>query len=232
MEEHNKILDKHVGLKIKERRKTLGMTQGDLAHILGLSHQQIQRYENGENTISMSRVLEIAKRLNVKPDYFYENAPLSDALAKDKREGIITREPNRAMRILLVEDTYSDEILFRKAAEKSAIRTEIHALQNPESVMAFLLQQGRTKPDLILLDINMPRLNGLDLLKKIKGDATLKNLPVVVLTNSVLSKDMLNAYESYANGFVQKNSDLLEFFTDVDLILQYWNRVIVLPSAA
>ena len=119
VEEHNKILDKYVGLKIRERRKALGMTQAELAEVLALSHQQIQRYESGENTISMASVLRIAQALNVKPDCFYENAPLSKTADEDTSNGIIVKTTNRPIRVLLVEDVTTDELLFRKAAEKS-----------------------------------------------------------------------------------------------------------------
>jgi two-component system, chemotaxis family, response regulator Rcp1 len=235
VEEHNKILDRFVGLKIRERRKFLGLTQAELADLLSLSHQQVQRYESGENTISMVRILKVAKALNVRPEYFYENAPVSEDFERGDAKGIIMKT-NRPIKILIVEDTYSDELLFRKAVEASSVQANIHAIQNPKDVMDFLLNHktGHDKelPDLIILDINMAHLNGLDLLKQIKGETKLKTIPVIMLTNSVRSKDMLEAYANSANGFVQKNSDLLEFFEDVDLILQYWSRTIILPSAA
>ena len=236
MEEDNKVLDRYIGLRIRERRKSMGMTQADLAALLSISHQQIQRYESGENTLTMVRILEIARCLNTKPDYFYENAPLPDR-TKDGNDDNQTLKPlNRPLRLLLVEDTYSDELLFRKAVEKGAVPTEIHTINDPEKVMTYLgnhsAKDASKRPDLLILDINMPRLNGITLLKMIKGKTELKNLPVIMLTNSIRSKDMLDSYDNFANGYVQKNSDLLEFFDDINLILQYWSRAIILPNAA
>ncbi|MDD3370873.1 MAG: response regulator [Alphaproteobacteria bacterium] len=233
MEEYNKILDKFVGQKIRERRKALGLTQAELADLLGLSHQQVQRYESGENTISMACVLTIARALNVKPEHFYENAPPSQEDERKNHDGIILRDTERAIRVLLVEDDYSEELLFRKAAEKSSVASEIRAIQNPESVMDYLVNtKAAEKPDLVIMDINMPHLNGIELLKKIRENDKLRNMPVIMLTNSVRTKDMLESYESFANGFVQKNSDLLKFFEDVDLILKYWSKTVILPSIA
>lgn len=234
MEEDNKILDRYIGLRIRERRKTLGLTQADLAALLSISHQQIQRYESGENTLSMVRLLDIAHCLTIKPEYFYENAPLPDRGRVVEQDIVPLKPLNRPMRLLLVEDTYSDELLFRKAVEKSAVPVEITVISEPEKVMDFLEYNSDrdTKPDLLILDINMPRLNGIALLKIIKGRAELKSLPVIMLTNSIRSKDMRDSYDNFANGYVQKNSDLLEFFEDMDLILQYWSRAIILPNAA
>ncbi|MFZ4761437.1 MAG: response regulator [Alphaproteobacteria bacterium] len=236
MEENNKLLDKHVGHKIKERRKILGLTQAELADILGLSHQQIQRYESGENTVSMSRMLEIADGLNIKAGYFYENAPLARPCEQKQANGIITKVMERPLRILLVEDTSSDELLFRKAVSKSNIEADIHVITNPENVMDFLhnhqLKYGAEPPDIAIVDINLPRINGLMLLKKIKSDHQWKSLPVIMLTNSIRSKDMQDAYANHANGFIQKNSDLLGFYEDVSILLQYWSKIVILPSAA
>ena len=234
MEENNKILDKYVGHKIKERRKAIGLTQVELADMLGLSHQQVQRYESGENTVSISRMLEIADSLNIKLDYFYENAPLSRNIGQKIASSTITKDLNRPLRILLVEDTSSDELLFRKALSKSEIPTNIHVIQDSQKVMDFLLHHqtkyGIDKPDIIVLDINMPQINGLTLLKKIKDDSNLKTIPIIMLTNSVRKTDMLESYNNHANGFIQKSSDITAFFAEIDLMLRYWSKASILPS--
>lgn len=235
MEEHNKILDKYVGHRIRERRKMLGLTQSELAEMLGLSHQQIQRYESGDNTVSMSRALEIARCMNTDLSYFYANAP-QERSALHKQDGVIKKDANRPLRILLVEDVSTDELLFRKAVDLSAVPAELHVIQKSENVLDFLTHHntkyGVARPDIMVLDINMPRLNGLALLKKIKSDQKFGSMPVIMLTNSVRSKDMLDAYANQASGFIQKKSDLIAFYEDISLLLQYWSRTIVLPSAA
>jgi CheY-like chemotaxis protein/DNA-binding XRE family transcriptional regulator len=228
-EQNNKIFDKHIGNKIRERRKALGLTQGELAQIIGISHQQIQRYESGENPLSMSRLLEISNVLNIKPDYFYENIQASKEQTPKLQTGIINKDPARPLQLLLVEDNITDEILFRKAVAQSEILAELHVMQNPEQVMDFLKSN---RPDIIVLDINMPRMNGIELLKEIKKDARLRILPVIMLTNSIRSKDMLDAYANHAGGFIQKNCELDEFYEDINRILQYWSKTTILPNAA
>jgi CheY-like chemotaxis protein len=214
----------------------LGLTQVELATLLELSHQQVQRYESGENTISMVRALEIAQCLNVKLEYLYESAPLIKSTRQKSANGIIAKDASRPLKLLVVDDTSSDEMLFRKAVEKSSVAAEVDAIQFPQSVMNHLTNETTglegDLPDIIILDINMPRMSGLQLLKKIKSKPTLKYIPVIMLTHSVRSEDMLEAYANGASGFAQKNADLVEFYKDIDLLLQYWTRVIVLPSAA
>lgn len=236
MQENEKLIDKYVGSKLKQRRKVLGLTQAELSRLLGLSPQQLQRYETGENSISIARAIELSNSLNVKLSYFYDGAPVQELLGKKIVSELFSKELNRPLRLLLVEDSSSDELLFRKAVDKSNVISEIHVISQSENVMDFLLgyhaEFANEPPDIIILDINMPRLSGLALLKKIKEVSKFKTLPVIMLTNSVRSKDMLDSYAAQANGFIQKNPDLLEFYNDIALMLQYWNRLMVLPSYA
>lgn len=233
MEENTKTLDIYVGNKIKERRKTLKLTQAELGDLLGVSYQQIQRYESGENTVSMVRALEIVKCLNVKLEYFYEGAPSKSPTKETGPSEIITRDNSRALKILLVEDSSSDELLFRKAVSNSEVPASVYAIQDPDQVMNYLLhpqKHGQERPDIILMDINIPRISGLTLLKKIKADPQLKVIPVVMLTNSVRNKEMLESYANHANGFIQKNADLHGFYTEIAVLLRYWGQSMILPN--
>lgn len=232
MDEDNKILDRFIGQKIKDRRKALDLTQGELAQVLGVSHQQVQRYESGENTITVSRLLEIARCLNVNLDYFYAQVPTRQMDGKMAEQGLIGRGRHRPLRLLLVEDSASDELLFRKGMEKSGVPVDFHAIQKPESVAPYLLEyaKGRPLPDVIVMDINMPRLNGIDLLRQIKSYPQLSIIPIVMLTNSARSKDLTDAYAEHASGYIQKNSDLIGFFKDIELLLRYWSQVVLVPG--
>lgn len=235
MQEYSSMLDKYVGRKIKDRRKLLGITQAQLAELLSVSHQQVQRYESGENTVSMARALEIAECLNVKINYFYDGANFPTSTIKKPVSGVIKKDPNRILRILLVENSTNDELLFRQAVNRSKVNTDLYSIQNSESVMDYLINHdtkySSEKPDIVILDTKMPRLSGISLLKKIKNTHQLKNIPVIMLTNSVRSKDMLDAYANYASSFIQKNSDLFEFYEEINLLLEYWSKVVILPNS-
>ena len=226
IEDNNKILDRYVGARLRDRRKALNLTQAELADLVGLSHQQVQRYESGENTISMARVLEFSRSLNVKLEYFYDNAPLTQ---ESPSRGIIQKKTERTLKLILIEDDPNDVLLFRKAVEKSSIAAEVEVVQIPEKAIDFTHQR---KPDLIILDVNMPRINGLQLLQKLKADEQLRVVPVVMLTNSIRSKELLEAYANHASGFIQKSSDLHQFYADIHQLLSYWSQAMVLPSAA
>jgi len=230
-EEDNKALDKYIGIRIRDRRKQLNLTQSELAAILDISHQQVQRYESGENTLTLPRLFDISNILNVPLHYFYEAAPLNKA--KTDRPDILARTQNRTLRLMLIEDNTNDALLFRKAVEKSATAAEVAVLHHPEKAMDCLTRpedNGMSRPDIVILDLNMPRMDGMTLLKKIKSDKKLQSIPVLIMTNSIRSKDMVDAYALNANGFIQKSSDLTEFYEDVERILQYWSKTVLLPG--
>jgi CheY-like chemotaxis protein len=135
------------------------------------------------------------------------------------------------MRIPLVEDDTNDVLLFQAALSKTTYQTTLHHHQKPDQLMDYLNRSNAENyPDIILLDINMPRINGIELLKQLKNSSH-KKIPVIILTNSIRPKDMLACYEHYASGFIQKSSDLKQFYADVKRILSYWSDMAILPNS-
>jgi chemotaxis family two-component system response regulator Rcp1 len=136
--------------------------------------------------------------------------------------------PNRTepVHILLAEDDLADANLTLEIFKKSNFPLEIERVKDGVEALAYLRQQGpyaRTRrPDLILLDLNMPRLGGLEVLDEVKRDPQLEAIPVLILTCSKSDMDRIKAYESKANFFAVKPSDLEQFFEFIKYLEDYW----------
>lgn len=132
----------------------------------------------------------------------------------------------RLAHILLVEDNEGDIILTMEAFEESKVRTEISVARNGQEALDFLYRregfQNSKKPDLILLDINIPIFNGHEILMKIKQDPVLKKIPVIMLTTSSNQKDIDLAYENHSNSYVKKPLDMEEFLAAILKIEDFW----------
>jgi chemotaxis family two-component system response regulator Rcp1 len=135
--------------------------------------------------------------------------------------------------ILLVEDNPGDVDLTREALEGSKIKNLLHVVGNGEEAMAFLRRKGKythaPRPDLVLLDLNLPRMDGREVLAQIKSDDNLKRIPVVVLTSSKAEEDVLKTYNLHANCFITKPMDLLQFVKVVHVIEDFWFTIVKLP---
>jgi two-component system, chemotaxis family, response regulator Rcp1 len=140
---------------------------------------------------------------------------------------------NKPIQILLVEDNPGDVILTRKALEAGKIHTELHVVENGVEALEFLYQRGKypeaVRPDLILLDLNLPRKNGQEVLQQIKSEPDLLRIPVVVLTSSEAEKDIRQAYNSHVNCYVTKPFDLDQFLVVIDTIREFWLTLVRLP---
>src|SRR5690606_12921793 len=132
----------------------------------------------------------------------------------------------RKVHILLVEDNEGDIVLTLEAFEESKIRTDISAVKNGADALDFLFKRGEytdaQRPDLILLDINIPVFNGHAVLKKITSDPVLKLIPVIMLTTSGNQKDINLAYENHSNSYVTKPIDMGDFLKTILKIEQFW----------
>jgi chemotaxis family two-component system response regulator Rcp1 len=139
----------------------------------------------------------------------------------------------KPIEILLVEDNPGDARLTREALTHSKVRNRLHHARDGEEAMAFLRRQGKfadaPAPDLVLLDLNLPRRDGREVLEDIKGDAQLMHIPVVVLTSSQADEDILRSYRLHANCFITKPVDLEQLTKVVQGIEQFWFTLVKLP---
>ena len=137
--------------------------------------------------------------------------------------------------ILLVEDNAGDVRLTIEALRESKVRNNLHVASDGVQAMDFLRQQGHyehaIRPDLVLLDLNLPRKDGREVLAEIKADPKLKTIPVVVLTTSRAERDVLQSYELQANCYITKPVDLEQFITVVRSIEDFWLTIVTLPHS-
>lgn len=140
----------------------------------------------------------------------------------------------RPIRILLVEDSPSDVAMTIAALREGRIANEIHVATDGEKAMAFLRQEGgpasAPRPDLILLDLNLPRKDGREVLAEVKSDPALASIPVVVLTTSVAEADIIRSYQLHANSYVTKPVGLDNFLTAIHGIEEFWLSLVRLPD--
>jgi chemotaxis family two-component system response regulator Rcp1 len=139
----------------------------------------------------------------------------------------------KPIEILLVEDNPGDAELAREALEGCKLHNRLHVVDDGEKAMAFLRQQSpyadMPRPDLILLDLNLPRKDGREVLAEVKADDTLKRIPVVILTSSRAEEDVLKSYNLHANCYITKPMDLNQFLHVVRSIQDFWLSIVVLP---
>jgi CheY-like chemotaxis protein len=137
----------------------------------------------------------------------------------------------KEIHILLVEDNEGDIVLAREALEEARIKDRITVITDGEKALEYLFcKDNNRKPDLILLDMNLPKVNGLEVLAKIKADEALKIIPVVMLTTSTSEQGVLGAYRNYVNCYINKPIDLEEFIVVIKNIESFWLNTVKLPA--
>lgn len=138
--------------------------------------------------------------------------------------------------ILLVEDNPGDVRLTQEALKENKIANNLHVAGDGLEAMAFLRREGKhanaPRPDVILLDLNLPKMDGREVLAEIKSDPKLKRIPVVVITSSEAEKDIIQTYDLHVNCYVTKPVDLDQFIHVVHSIKDFWLSIVKLPSEA
>ncbi len=141
---------------------------------------------------------------------------------------------NRVAEILLVEDNPGDVRLAKEGLKESKVINNLHVVDDGVEAMAFLRKEGNyadaVTPDLILLDLNLPKKDGREVLAEIKGDKNLRRIPIVVLTTSQAEEDVMKTYDLHANCYVTKPVDLDQFVKIVKSLNNFWFEMVTLPG--
>ncbi|MHB8422928.1 MAG: response regulator [Leptospirales bacterium] len=144
-------------------------------------------------------------------------------------------EIGRQVEFLLIEDNPGDVRLTREALRESKVRNNLNVVGDGEEALLYLRKQPPytdvSRPDIILLDLNLPRKDGKEVLAEIKADPQLKRIPVVVITSSAAERDIIRTYDLHVNCYVTKPVDLDQFIKVVQSIESFWLTIVRLPSA-
>jgi CheY-like chemotaxis protein len=145
----------------------------------------------------------------------------------------VSTAPVRPIEVLLVEDDPGDELMTREAFADNRIGNTLHVVHDGMEALDFLYRRGEysaaTRPDLVLLDLNLPRKSGAEVLAEIKGDPELATIPVVVLTTSQSEEDVMRSYKMHANAFITKPVDFDRFGEIVQQIDEFFIGIVKLP---
>ena len=143
-------------------------------------------------------------------------------------------EPIEVIDVLLVEDDPGDVLLIEEAFADNKVRNRLHTVSDGVEALAFLRREGEyadaVQPDLILLDLNLPRMSGHEVLADIKADQALRRIPVVILTTSRAEQDVLKTYDQHANCYITKPVDLDQFIAVIQSIESFWLTIVTLPE--
>jgi CheY-like chemotaxis protein len=232
-----KELDIFIGRRLREKRRKLGFTLVQVGESLNISHQQIQKYEQAQSRVSAVILYRIAQFYGEPPQYFYQGFIPIYSQAEKRKTGLIFHNPRKTLHILLVEDDPADELVMRRALEETNRKISVFCVRDGDQTIDFLrykrdINVDFPRPDLILLDLSIPKRDGFNVLKEIKRDRFIQSIPVVVLTNGINTQEMSDAYQNHASGYLCKSSDYNSFQINIHTLLNYWSCVVVLPGTA
>lgn len=149
---------------------------------------------------------------------------------------MVRLKPSDLIEILLVEDNPGDVRLTQEALREAKVHNQLNVVTDGVEAMAYLRRKGKyakaRRPDIVFLDLNLPRKNGREVLEEIKGDDELKTIPVVILTTSTAEEDILKSYQLHANCYVTKPVEMDGFIKAIKCVENFWFTVVKLPPAA
>lgn len=232
--ENMKVIEEYIGKQLRAKRIKRGLTLASIASKVGISHQQVQKYEQAQSRISAAMLYKFSEIYGIGIEQFFEDVKNSIKYTEVNSKSIIgSSEIRESINILMVEDNPGDEAITRKALENFP---KINLLCVHDGVQAIEVLRYKTlcpefpKPDFILLDISLPKKDGISLLKDIKRDRDLQEIPIVIVTNNLSTDVMINAYKSGASGYICKSFEYETYRDNLNDCIKYWTKTVVLPT--
>lgn len=229
----NKI-DEYIGRQLRLKRKKRGYTLLDVASEIGLSYQQIQKYEQAHSKVSAAILYKFAQLYSISIDNFFANLSVSLCNFSAKNNASHDKK-NKEVNILIVEDNPEDEAMIRRALsvfENMNILCVHDGNQTMEVLKYKTLCAEFPIPDLIFLNAVVTRKDGLIILKDIKRNINIQNIPIVMIASNVNPELMTKAYQNGASGYICKPFDFQTFQENISDCIRYWTKTVVLPSSA
>ena len=234
----NEKINAHVGSLIHERRKKCRITLESLAEQLNISYQQVWKYENGESRIPLHILYRLSFILGVDSvQYFFEGIKTIEeeigapAAINDNTIALSTDAP---LNIAIIEDDSVDAMILQRAVNAASVPCNVFVIHDGEQALDILVRKknvdAMVEPDIVFLDIDVPKYNGVELLKRLKHDAATKSTPVIMITNSVNRKEMETCYQAHAGGYIPKSFNYNVFKEYIDNTLLYWSKCVALPT--
>jgi CheY-like chemotaxis protein/DNA-binding XRE family transcriptional regulator len=235
--EHKTILDTYIGNRLREKRHKMNMTLTDVAQKLGLSAQQIQKYEKAQTRIPATTLFELGEMLGCDASYFFKDfAEFNKKNNNNCTNGNIVIDTHVALNILMIEDDPGDVLLMQRAFNHCSIKVNLLTIQDGVAALEFLRHNSVSiefpRPDIVLMDLNIPKREGLSVLREIKRDREICDIPVIVITNSINYNEMLQCYKSHASGYICKPFNNETLNTSINTLVHYWAETVILPNRA
>ena len=215
--------DRFVGEKLRELRNLRNLTRLNLSEILGVSGSLIQQYESGSVRMPLSSVFVLSTSLNVSINYFIEG--VDDILPKEKiaNDSYVNTNRQKHLNILIIENNAADQLTLVRAIESvHDIKTLLDTVHNVSAALALLRKPNTLLPHIILLNLNLPKMDGIDFIKTLNNDARFRKIPVIVMTNSIKSSDLEKCYQYGVSGYYIKNLDFDNLKSYINISLHYW----------
>ena len=232
-QEQEQDLDVYIGKRLKELRIKRGFTRTDVAQKEQCSQQLIHKLENAASEISLNRIMSLSCILGVDPGYFFDGFAETQTEPRVPRE--VIQQPQQAMplNVLLIEDDAAAVYLTQRACEGTAAKINLFAIHDGVEAITFLRRRMTAPlfphPDVILLDLNIPKKDGHAVLREIKRDPELRAIPVVIVSNSNSIEEMKTCYREHAAGFIHKSFDFETYQRCLNGFIHYWTAGVILP---